>query len=287
MALIQTVNQDGTTTTLTASFNPGYYGQHLTFTAAVTADSPGSGVPSGSVTFYDGSTPLQTVALTDGSATYSTSSLSVGSHGITAVYSGDANYITSTSPDLNEYINASSTTPSVQFMIINGGQQQRSMLTSLTVNFNEVVDASALANAFTLTRVSDGATVHLTLAIAVVNAQTVATLTFSGPNTEGSDGLYQDLSLADGNWTLTINQAYVISGGAPMAANYYQIDIKRLFGDYYGTGEVDSSDLGVLGTTFGLSLGNPAFIAAFDSDGNGEIDSVDLGRFGSNFGLSI
>jgi len=72
-----------------------------------------------------------------------------------------------------------------------------------------------------------------------------------------------------------------------MASNYTQTGILRLFGDYFGTRVVDSSDLGVLGTSFGLGSGNPAFVAAFDSDGNGQIDSTDLGRFGTNFGLSI
>lgn len=72
-----------------------------------------------------------------------------------------------------------------------------------------------------------------------------------------------------------------------MAENYTQTNIKRLFGDYNGTGDVDSSDLGVFGTTFGLISTNPAFIPAFDSDGNGIIDSTDLLAFGTRFGESI
>ena len=108
----------------------------------------------------------------------------------------------------------------------------------------------------------------------------MATLTFSGATTEGG-------SLADGNWTLSIDAADVTNDGAVMAANYSQTGILRLFGDYLGTGTVDSADLGELGTTFGLGSNSTAFLPAFDSDGNGEIDSIDLGRFGTNFGLSI
>ena len=51
-----------------------------------------------SVTFKDGETLLGTSTLSNGVATYDTSDLSVGTHSITAVYSGDANFASSTSP---------------------------------------------------------------------------------------------------------------------------------------------------------------------------------------------
>ena len=113
-----------------------------------------------------------------------------------------------------------------------------------------------------------------------VGSQTVATLTFSGTNTEAG-------SLADGSWTLNIKAVNVAGAGGVMASNYSYSGINRLFGDFNGTGTVDSSDLGVFGTTFGLTSSNPAFIAAFDSDGNGVIDSTDLGAFGTRFGLTV
>ena len=90
--LTQTVKQDSTTTKLSSSANPSVYGQVVTFTATVTAASPGSGTPTGTVTFYDGTTTLGTGALSAGVATYSTTAfeLSVGSgQSITAAYGGD------------------------------------------------------------------------------------------------------------------------------------------------------------------------------------------------------
>jgi hypothetical protein len=57
------------------------------------------------VTFEDGSTVLGTGTLTNGVATYTTSSLAVGSHTITAVYSGDSNYSGSTSTPLIQIVN--------------------------------------------------------------------------------------------------------------------------------------------------------------------------------------
>ena len=51
------------------------------------------GTPTGSVTFLDGDNSLGTVTLdVNGNATLTTSALTVGSHTITAQYSGDATY---------------------------------------------------------------------------------------------------------------------------------------------------------------------------------------------------
>jgi len=44
--------------------------------------------PPVSVTFYDGSTSIGTATLSGGTASFSTSSLTAGSHNITAVYGG-------------------------------------------------------------------------------------------------------------------------------------------------------------------------------------------------------
>ena len=78
----------------------------MTFTATVTG--PG-GTPTGSVTFYDGASSLGSNALASGTATLSTSALTAGSHSISAVYSGDANYATSTSATLSQLVSAPTT----------------------------------------------------------------------------------------------------------------------------------------------------------------------------------
>ena len=114
-ALTQTVNQDDTSTVVTASANPSVFGQSVTFTATVKAASPGSGTPSGTVTFYGGSTAIGTGTLGLGNpdtATFTTASLSVGAHAITAVYGGAGNFSNSTSPAITQGVNqaGSSTT---------------------------------------------------------------------------------------------------------------------------------------------------------------------------------
>ena len=108
-----TINQASTTTALVSSANPSIFGQSLTFTATVGAVAPSSGTPTGSVTFMDGSTSLGTITLSSGVATFSTTSLGVATHSITAVYSGDSNFVTSSS-STTETVNQASTTTSLR-----------------------------------------------------------------------------------------------------------------------------------------------------------------------------
>ena len=88
-----TVTQAGSTTALTASGNTVNPGATLTLTATVASAT--SGTPTGTVSFYDGSTLLDTATLTAGVAAYSTTALLSGTHTITAVYSGDTNFTAS------------------------------------------------------------------------------------------------------------------------------------------------------------------------------------------------
>jgi large repetitive protein len=75
-----TVNQASTTTALAASVNPSVYGQSVTFTATVGVVAPGSGTPTGTVAFQEGSTTLATETLgVSGTVSLTTSALAVGS----------------------------------------------------------------------------------------------------------------------------------------------------------------------------------------------------------------
>ena len=72
--LTQTVKQDATSTTVTSSANPSVFGQTVVFTAVVVASSPGTGTPTGTVTFKDGATALGNATLSGGTATFPTRS---------------------------------------------------------------------------------------------------------------------------------------------------------------------------------------------------------------------
>jgi hypothetical protein len=100
------VQQAPSTTTLTTSANPSIVGQSVTLTATVTSVTAGA---SGQVIFMDGAATLATIAVTNGTASFSTSSLTFGAHALTAVYSGDTNHAGSTSAMVNEQIVQTST----------------------------------------------------------------------------------------------------------------------------------------------------------------------------------
>jgi hypothetical protein len=81
------------TNAVTSSVNPSLLSQQITFTTKVAAKAPATGTPTGTVDFYDGTTKIGSGTLNNaGTATFTTSSLAVGSHSITAVYEGDSNF---------------------------------------------------------------------------------------------------------------------------------------------------------------------------------------------------
>jgi hypothetical protein len=81
-----------TSTVVTSSNANAVFGQSVQFIVTVTPITA-----TGAVQFKDGSTVLATVSLSGGAAVYSTSSLAIGTHSITAVYGGDALDVASSS----------------------------------------------------------------------------------------------------------------------------------------------------------------------------------------------
>jgi len=97
-AVMQTVNKAANSTSVASSNNPSIFGTAVTFTATVMSSA--TGAPTGTVTFQDGAATLGTGMLSGGTATLSTPALAGGAHSITAVYAGDTNFASSTSPAL-------------------------------------------------------------------------------------------------------------------------------------------------------------------------------------------
>ncbi|MEO7760941.1 MAG: Ig-like domain-containing protein, partial [Casimicrobiaceae bacterium] len=91
-----------TSTALTSSFNPSLPGQSVTFTATVTGNAP-----SGTVLFQDGANPLPgciAVVVAAAQAQCTRSDLALGTHPISALYSGDGLNTGSLSPTLNHIV---------------------------------------------------------------------------------------------------------------------------------------------------------------------------------------
>lgn len=171
---------------LTSSLNPSYYGQSVTFTATVTS---ASGTPTGTVTFYDGATELAAETLSSGVASYTTSSLSVGSHTIKAVYGGDTSH-ESASASLVQVVQA--------------------LLTA-----SNVLTCSPNPAAY-------GATVTCTATLAGSSATPAGSVTFYDGTTalgtailSSGTASYSTSSLAVGSHTITA----VYAGSAPYAAS--------------------------------------------------------------------
>jgi len=108
-SLAQIVNQAASSVTLNSSINPSVFGQSVVFTVVVSGPA-GTVTPSGTVVFKDGATTIGTKILdSSGQATLVTSTLTVGTHPITARYSGDSNFNPSTSVALTQAVGQGAT----------------------------------------------------------------------------------------------------------------------------------------------------------------------------------
>ena len=102
------ISASSTTTELSSSPNPSDSGQRVTLTAIITGSSVT--MPTGKVTFKNGTATLGTARLkasgtATATATLKTTKLPVGSDSLTAVYSGDTWNLTSTSAPLIQVVN--------------------------------------------------------------------------------------------------------------------------------------------------------------------------------------
>jgi Subtilase family/Bacterial Ig-like domain (group 3)/Bacterial cadherin-like domain/Bacterial Ig domain len=168
--LTQTVNKAATSTSVTSSVNPSVFGQAVMFTATVAATAPGSGTPTGTVTFKDGTTTLGTGALNaGGQATFSSSTLAAGSHAITAAYEGDGSFTSSTSTTITQTVNKATTTTTLT-------SAPNASTFGQSVTFTATVTSTGGTPTGTVT-FKDGAT---TLGTGVLNGSGVAALSTSG-----------------------------------------------------------------------------------------------------------
>ncbi|WP_215816431.1 Ig-like domain-containing protein [Pimelobacter sp. 30-1] len=112
--LTQKVFAATTTTSVSSAPNPSVVGQNVTITATVTPDAPATGDPQGAVQFEIDGQPGPYVALEDGTATMSTSTLARGTHQVKARYlSADPNFVTSVSTTATHTVNKAATRTTV------------------------------------------------------------------------------------------------------------------------------------------------------------------------------
>ena len=103
-ATLSEQDQSATTTTVSSSNLSATHGTSVTFTVNLADIAPGTGVPTGTVLVYGGTTVIGTLTLVNGVATLTTSTLAVGTHSIKAVYQGDTTHYGSTSSTISQVI---------------------------------------------------------------------------------------------------------------------------------------------------------------------------------------
>jgi hypothetical protein len=158
---------------LTSSGSPSIAGLSVTFTADISAVRGVTGVPTGTVTFYDGATALGgPVTLNSGAAALKTSSLTGGSHNITAQYGGDVNFSTSTSAPLQQVITKATDSTGVASSVNPSAVGQQVVFTATVSN---TVSGSIFVATGSVT-FFDGTT---SLGAAPLNSKGVATLNVS------------------------------------------------------------------------------------------------------------
>ncbi len=202
--LSQIVSKDTTTMTLNSSANPSVFGQPLVVTATVSAAAPGAGVATGAVSFQDGATSLGTANLLNGQASITVSTLGVGPHSLTAAYSGDGNFNTSTSA-VAQTVNKASTATSLSSSANPASLNQ-------AVTFTATVGA-AVVGAGTpggTVRFNDGTTTLATVPLSSNGTATFSTSTL-GVKSHGITAVYSgDDNFNGSSGGLTQNVQYSI-----------------------------------------------------------------------------
>ncbi len=168
--------------------------------------------------------------------------------------------------------------PTVESLVVNDGQKQRSRVNSLTITFSQVVTLDS--NAISVVRVSDNQSIQLSISLSIIGGKTVAALTFSGTGTEFG-------SLADGNYRVTVQQGRVRApDGAVLASNYVD-DVFRLFGDADGDRDTDNLDFLGFMKILGAKVGDANYRWFLDINGDGKIDNSDRVAISSRVGRRI
>lgn len=166
--------------------------------------------------------------------------------------------------------------PLVSSFSVNAGNVQRSMVTTLRVTFNHLVNAAG--GAFVLTDLAGTPVPNVTILpnVFAVSGQTVADLTFTGSAVVGG-------SLPDGRYRLRVLAGSITNQSppnTPMSADA-TYEFLRYFGDANGDGTVSGSDFNHFRTAFGGT--DPIF----DFDGDGSVSGNDFNALRERFGGGV
>jgi hypothetical protein len=170
--ITQTVNPAATTTAVISSASTSNPGQSVTFSVPVNPSTVGPFAASGTVTFQDGATVLATRPLSAGMATFTTSTLSSGTHPITAVYSGDVNF-SGSSGSVVQTVNLTNKVVTTTTVTSSAGTSSLNQSVTFTARVNPNTSGAFTATGAVTFR--EGTTVLATPALSTVDGTAVFT----------------------------------------------------------------------------------------------------------------
>ncbi|MCA9211817.1 MAG: LamG domain-containing protein [Planctomycetales bacterium] len=162
--------------------------------------------------------------------------------------------------------NAITTHPLVERLIINGGDVQRSKISSVSVEFN--TDVTVGDDAFSMQQIG-GSVIGIDVITQLVDGRTIAHLMPREP-------------LVDGNYAIVGRRSGVFHGPLAMENDFVDTFWKH-FGDSNGDREVGFADLFALRQTFRRNSSDPLFNDAFDVDNDDQVSFSDLFAFRRTF----
>jgi YVTN family beta-propeller protein len=247
-----------TSTTLAASPNPVVVGQPVTFTVSVSPAPTGSTL--GTVSFFSGSTLLGMGTVnSSGVATFATSGLSVGAGNITAVYSGNALFATSTSVALTETVAPKTVTSTTL------GASPNPVVVGQPVTFTVTVSPAPTGSTLGTVSFFSGATL---LGMGTVNSSGVATYATSGlpVGTDAVTGIYSGNASFAASTSETANVTVTASQIAAVTVNFNPTS--PVYGQVTTITVAETAGgLAVAGATATVTIGGHSYTCATNSSG--------------------
>ena len=167
-----------TTTTLAISPNPPVSGSTTTLSATIAYTANGL-TPTGTMKFYEDGTLLSSVTVTSLVATYSSTTLSgTAAHTFYAVYSGDANFKTSTSTTLATAASSTGTTATTTALLVSPNPPVGGSATVLSATVSHATGSATPTG--TVTFYEDG------VALGAANVSGIATASYTSSTITGT-----------------------------------------------------------------------------------------------------
>ncbi len=284
------LNQDvqgPTTATVTSSLNPSFYGNSVTFTATIPPS--GTTAPTGTVSFLDGGTQIGTGTLSGnpGIATFTTTTLNMGTHTITVSYPGDTYNGPSVSAPLNQVVKQAQTATTVTAAPspgIAGGPETITATVTVTAGSGTPTGTVTFTSGTTQlgsAPVSNTGTATITPALAQGSYQIVAT--YSGDaNNQGSTSAPLTLNVVQATTqtalvvapnpalvlaTITLTATVTGNGGTPTGSMNFLAD-----GNVIGTGTLSPAGIATFSTAT-LAAGTYAITASYNGDANDAVST--------------